>query len=152
MPGGIGINMKLEEIAASRSDIAPNTSLAEAARKCSPKSDYCRWRKVKKSSALSRTGISRSCRREGLDPGEPSAGGHDQEVFSCPTGSDVMDACNLMEEKQVRRLLVMDAADAPIGVVSLGDIALHLARAIRRGAEESFATVMSTTVRGRNRR
>jgi CBS domain-containing protein len=50
------------------------------------------------------------------------------KVFSCPTGSDVMDACALMEEKQVRRLLVVDAADAPIGIVSLGDIALHLRR------------------------
>jgi CBS domain-containing protein len=50
------------------------------------------------------------------------------DVYSCPTGSDVMDACTLMEEKQVRRLLVMDAPAAPIGIVSLGDIALHLRR------------------------
>ena len=50
------------------------------------------------------------------------------KVFSCPTGSDVMEACALMEEKQVRRLLVVDAADAAIGIVSLGDIALHLRR------------------------
>ena len=51
-----------------------------------------------------------------------------REVFSCPDGSDVMDACNLMEEKQVRRLLVLDAANAPVGIVSLADIALHLRR------------------------
>jgi CBS domain-containing protein len=51
-----------------------------------------------------------------------------KDVYSCPTGSDVMDACTLMEKKQVRRLLVMDAAAAPIGIVSLGDIALHLRR------------------------
>lgn len=48
------------------------------------------------------------------------------DVFSCPTGSDVLDACKLMEDKQVRRLLVLDAAQAPIGIVSLADIALHL--------------------------
>jgi CBS domain-containing protein len=50
------------------------------------------------------------------------------DVYSCPIWSDVMDACTLMEEKQVRRLLVMDAPAAPIGIVSLGDIALHLRR------------------------
>ena len=33
-----------------------------------------------------------------------------------------------MEEKQVRRLLVMDGDDSPIGIISLGDIALHLRR------------------------
>ncbi len=49
-------------------------------------------------------------------------------VFSCPTGSDVMDACQLMEEKQVRRLLVMDAEDRAIGIISLADIALHVRR------------------------
>ena len=38
------------------------------------------------------------------------------------------EACNLMEQKQVRRLVVMDAANVPIGIVSLGDIALHLRR------------------------
>jgi predicted transcriptional regulator len=31
-----------------------------------------------------------------------------------------------MERRQVRRLLVTDAADTPIGIVSLGDIALCL--------------------------
>jgi CBS domain-containing protein len=66
---------------------------------------------------------------KGLDPERTKA--HEvmtTEVFSCPTGSDVMEVCALMEEKQVRRLLVVDAADAPIGIVSLGDIALHLRR------------------------
>jgi CBS domain-containing protein len=50
------------------------------------------------------------------------------DVFSCPTDSDVTDACDLMKEKQVRRLLITDVAGAPVGVVSLGDIALHLRR------------------------
>jgi len=34
----------------------------------------------------------------------------------------------VMEEKQVRRLVVVDGGNAPVGVVSLGDIALHLRR------------------------
>ena len=66
---------------------------------------------------------------KGLDPERTTANEvMTTKVFSCPTGSDVMDACAVMEEKQVRRLLVVDAADAPIGIVSLGDIALHLRR------------------------
>ena len=31
-----------------------------------------------------------------------------EEVFTCPAGSDALVACTLMEEKQVRRLVVMD--------------------------------------------
>jgi CBS domain-containing protein len=49
-----------------------------------------------------------------------------KEVFTCPVDVDAKVACNLMEEKQVRRLVVMDADNTPIGIVSLGDIALHL--------------------------
>ena len=35
----------------------------------------------------------------------------------------MQEACNVMEEKQVRRLVVVDGGDTPVGVVSLGDIA-----------------------------
>ncbi len=52
-----------------------------------------------------------------------------REVLSCPADSDVEAACELMEEKQVRRLVVTDGQDAPIGIVSLGDIALSLREA-----------------------
>ena len=52
-----------------------------------------------------------------------------REVLSCPADSDVEAACELMEEKQVRRLVVTDPQDAPIGIVSLGDIALSLREA-----------------------
>jgi len=51
-----------------------------------------------------------------------------KEVFTCPVESDVKAACSLMEERQVRRLLVMDGDDSPVGIISLGDIALHLRR------------------------
>lgn len=66
---------------------------------------------------------------KGLDPERTEV--HEvmtREVFSCPAGGDVSDACTLMEEKQVRRVLVMNAANAPIGIISLGDVALHLRR------------------------
>ena len=51
-----------------------------------------------------------------------------KEVITCPVESDVKSACSLMEEKQVRRLLLMDGDDSPVGIISLGDIALHLRR------------------------
>ena len=51
-----------------------------------------------------------------------------KDVYSCRDDSSAADACALMESKQVRRLLVMGAADALVGIVSLGDVALHLNR------------------------
>jgi predicted transcriptional regulator len=45
-------------------------------------------------------------------------------VLSCSADSDIEDACQLMEKRQVRRLLVTDEDDTPVGIVSLGDIAL----------------------------
>jgi CBS domain-containing protein len=49
-----------------------------------------------------------------------------KDVLSCSVDSEVEDACQLMERRQVRRLVVTDGKDAPIGIVSLGDIALCL--------------------------
>jgi CBS domain-containing protein len=64
---------------------------------------------------------------KGLDPERTDVGEiMTKDVFSCASDGDVMEACALMEQKQVRRLLVMDDNDVPIGIVSLGDIALHL--------------------------
>jgi CBS domain-containing protein len=51
-----------------------------------------------------------------------------KDVYSCPDDSSATDACSLMESKQVRRLLVMNSDDALVGIVSLGDVALHLRR------------------------
>ena len=47
------------------------------------------------------------------------------DVFSCPSDSSVKDVCNLMEKKQVRRLVIKDANDDLCGIVSLADIALQ---------------------------
>lgn len=49
-----------------------------------------------------------------------------REVLSCPSDSEVEQACQLMEKRQVRRLLVTGEDDSPVGIVSLGDIALCL--------------------------
>jgi len=66
---------------------------------------------------------------KGMDPGRTAVQEvMTKEVITCPVESDVKSACSLMEEKQVRRLLLMDGDDSPVGIISLGDIALHLRR------------------------
>lgn len=49
-----------------------------------------------------------------------------KDVLSCSSDSEVEEACVLMEKRQVRRLLVTGDDDTPVGIVSLGDIALCL--------------------------
>ena len=46
-----------------------------------------------------------------------------RDVFSCQSDATVEDACTLMEEEQVRRLVVLDEDEELIGIVSLADIA-----------------------------
>jgi CBS domain-containing protein len=49
--------------------------------------------------------------------------------FYCFDDQDIEDACFMMEEKHVRRLLVFDRAHELVGVLSLDDVA-------SRGREE----------------
>ena len=46
-----------------------------------------------------------------------------RDVFSCSSDATVEDACTLMEEEQVRRLVVLDDDEVLVGIVSLADIA-----------------------------
>jgi CBS domain-containing protein len=124
--------MQLEEIMTSPVEtVAPDASLADAARKMLALE--IGLLPVAKSQEIvgivTDRDITIRAVAKGLDPERTEVQEvMTTEVYSCRTGSDVMDACTLMEEKQVRRLLVMDAAAVPIGIVSLGDIALHLRR------------------------
>lgn len=47
-------------------------------------------------------------------------------VVSLPESSDIEDASDLMETKHVRRLVVTDENDMPVGIVSMDKVALHL--------------------------
>lgn len=47
-------------------------------------------------------------------------------VFSLPETSDLEEASELMESKHVRRLIVTDENDMPVGIVSLDKIAMVL--------------------------
>ena len=63
----------------------------------------------------------------GMDPNQTrveDVARHD--VLCCSSEAEVEDACQLMEKRQVRRLLVTGQDDTPVGIVSLGDIALCL--------------------------
>jgi len=46
------------------------------------------------------------------------------EVISCHEDDDVVEAANVMEQKKVRRLVVLDRNDKMVGIVSLGDLAV----------------------------
>jgi len=46
------------------------------------------------------------------------------EVIYCFEDQDIADAANLMEEKQVRRLVVLNRDKRLVGILSLGDIAV----------------------------
>src|SRR5262245_859302 len=48
------------------------------------------------------------------------------DVYCCYAGDDVRVAARIMEDKQIRRLLVVDSNSRPIGIVSLGDIAQRM--------------------------
>ena len=55
-----------------------------------------------------------------------------KQVFSCAPDDDVAAAEKLMKQNQIHRLLALDAAGRPVGVISLNDIA-------REGAHEAEA-------------
>jgi CBS domain-containing protein len=59
-----------------------------------------------------------------------------KEVFSCTPEDDIAAAEKLMKEKQIHRLLVLDAKGHPVGLISLNDIA-------REGAETRTARQVS---------
>jgi CBS domain-containing protein len=115
--------------------VAPGASLAEAAKKmasadigslpvCADGSTKSGKRVV---GIITDRDITVRAVARGLDPNQTCVREvMTREVLSCPADSEVEAACDLMEEKQVRRLVVTDGEDAPIGIVSLGDIALCL--------------------------
>lgn len=78
---------------------------------------------------------------EEMNPARMSVGEvMSRRILSCDADSPVQRAAELMEEYQVRRLLVRDSLDQIVGVVSLGDLAVRSdrqlsAEALRRISE-----------------
>lgn len=46
-------------------------------------------------------------------------------LFTCPPETSIEDAAQQMAERQVRRLPVVDGSGRPVGIVSLGDLAVR---------------------------
>jgi CBS domain-containing protein len=62
---------------------------------------------------------------EGLDPGSTQVKDIlSSEVVYCYDDDNVEDAARLMEDNQIRRLIVVNHDQTPVGIVSIGDIAV----------------------------
>jgi CBS domain-containing protein len=110
--------------------IPPGASLAEAAKKMASQDigslPVCSdGRKVV--GIITDRDITVRAVARGLDPNQTKVQDvMTKDVLACPADSDIDAACELMEARQVRRLLVTGDDDTPVGIVSLGDIALCL--------------------------
>ena len=63
---------------------------------------------------------------EGRDPGKTKVGDIlTSSVETLSEDQDIKDAAKLMQDKQIRRILVKGDNDAYVGVVSLGDLAVE---------------------------
>jgi CBS domain-containing protein len=110
--------------------IAPQASLAEAAKKMASQDigslPVCAER-LRVVGIITDRDITVRAVARGMDPNSTRVEEvMTRDVLSCSSDADVEDACELMEKRQVRRLLVTGQDDMPIGIVSLGDIALCL--------------------------
>jgi CBS domain-containing protein len=64
---------------------------------------------------------------EGLNPGSTQVKDIiSSEIVYCYEDDSVEDAARLMEDHQIRRLMVVNHDQTPVGVVSLGDLAVKL--------------------------
>jgi predicted transcriptional regulator len=66
-----------------------------------------------------------------------------RRLYSCPPDADIREALQIMREKRVRRLPVIDAKGKLCGILSLDDVALK-AREIASPAELSAEDVEQT--------
>ena len=110
--------------------IAPHATLAEAAKKMASQDigslPVCAERRQVIGIITDRDITVRAVAR-GMDPNSTRVEEvMTRDVLSCSSDADVEQACELMEKRQVRRLLVTGQDDTPVGIVSLGDIALCL--------------------------
>lgn len=68
------------------------------------------------------------------------------QVYSCSPEADLCEALHIMQQKQVRRLPVIDSTGKLCGVLSMNDVALKVqpdAKAPEPGAREIHATLKS---------
>jgi CBS domain-containing protein len=63
-----------------------------------------------------------------------------KQVFTCHASDSVEAAEQLMSEKQIRRVPVVDGASRPVGLISLNDIARYVAAARKKNGLDSEVT------------
>jgi len=110
--------------------IRPQATLAEAAKKMASQDigslPVCAERRQVVGIITDRDITVRAVAR-GMDPNQTRVEEvMTREVLACSSEAEVEHACELMEKRQVRRLLVTGQDDTPVGIVSLGDMALCL--------------------------
>jgi CBS domain-containing protein len=120
--------MRISEIMTSDFEMIDSTaSLTEAARKM--KSLNIGFLPVQEGTMLIGVLTDRDIVVRGLAEGQDPDSAQVKDIISsnivyCYDDDSIEDAARLMEEHQVRRLVVTDHDRTPVGIVSLGDIAV----------------------------
>jgi CBS domain-containing protein len=109
-------------------EISPQTTLAEAAQKMKSMDTgalpVCENDKLV--GMLTDRDITVRAVADGCDPKFTQASeAMTPDVIYCYEDEDVREAARIMEEKQIRRLLVLDRNQHAVGIVSLGDLAIR---------------------------
>jgi CBS domain-containing protein len=127
-----GITMKISEILTPNPQcISPETTLAKAAQKMKlldvgmlPICDHDRLA----GTVTDRDIVIRAI-AAGADPKTTTVrAAMTQDIFFCFEDDDVEEAAQLMEQRQVRRLPVLNRHKRLVGIVSLGDLAVRTRR------------------------
>lgn len=71
-----------------------------------------------------------------------------RNVITCFADHDVAEAAALMGEERVRRLLVIERSGAPVGILSLGDIAEHVSEELAGQALGEISEARARDMRG----
>ena len=72
-----------------------------------------------------------------------------RELCTCGPDDDVMDAEQMMSTRQLRRIVVVDERHAPVGMLSIGDVARHVGRspsAKQKDGQELLSTVAAVSM------
>jgi len=132
--------MKVSEIMTTDFELIDSTSyLIDAARKM--KSLNVGFLPVREGTRLIGLLTDRDIVIRGLAEGRDSRSTQVKDVISsdiiyCYEDDSIEDAARLMEDNQVRRLIVVDHDQTPVGILSIGDIA------VRSGQDELAAEVL----------
>ena len=67
-----------------------------------------------------------SCVAQGHNSEEPISHAMSKHIVSILENADIRHAAKLMKDKQISRLLVIDAGETPVGILTLRDVARNM--------------------------